>query len=177
MTVAKKERKTYEIDGFIFANAALLKTYKEYKAYQDSGIIESFLLPTIQDKKAKSKYGAIKCEIDGFKFDSIMESRFYIHIKQLKQSGDILDFELQPVFELQEGFRRPSGKWMLPIKYVADYRVTDNNNNETIVDVKGLETKDFLLKKKMFHYKFRNLELVCIQYRVKTNSWININEK
>ena len=53
-----------------------------------------------------NKYKNKKTIIDGFKFDSEMESHYYLYLKQLKEMGEVVAFELQPTFLLQEGLRK-----------------------------------------------------------------------
>jgi hypothetical protein len=57
-------------------------------------------------RKTGSKYGAIKTEVDGHRFDSKIESKYYTYLKELESEGRIKDLSLQPTFILMEGFRR-----------------------------------------------------------------------
>ena len=112
--------------------------------------------------KRKNKCNAKKVTVDGIQFDSQDESNFYLHLKELKKLGKIKDFELQPEYELQPRFTNPKGKKILPIKYRADFLVFHNDGTQEVVDVKGFETADFKLKKKMFEYKYdQSLTLIC----------------
>ena len=45
-----------------------------------------------------NKYNNKKTIVDGIKFDSEMESHYYIYLKHLKEIGGVVDFELQPTF-------------------------------------------------------------------------------
>jgi len=90
----------------------------------------------------KNKYGAIKTEIDGIKFDSKKEAERYGKLKMLKLAGEIIEFELQPRFDIKIngnfcGF------------YKADFRITWKSGNVTIEDVKGMKTPVYNLKKKI----------------------------
>jgi hypothetical protein len=49
------------------------------------------------------------------------------------------------------------------ITYSADFRIKWADGTETIEDVKGFSTEVFLLKKKLFEYKFPNLTLTVIK--------------
>ena len=44
-----------------------------------------------------NKYKNKKTMVDGIKFDSEMESHYYIYLKQLKEIGEVVDFVLQKV--------------------------------------------------------------------------------
>lgn len=109
-------------------------------------------------KNKKHKYNAKKVEIDGIAFDSQKEANYYCQLKLMKQAGEIRDFTLQPKYELQPGFTK-NGKKIRPITYIADFLITYNDGSTEIVDIKGMETKDFKLKKKMFDYRYPNLKL------------------
>ena len=100
-------------------------------------------------KKTANKYNAKKVVVDGIKFDSQAESKFYLHLKECKEKGTIKGFELQPPFILQESFKY-QGKTILAIKYIADFRVITPEGLSYIVDVKGKETTDFKIKAKMY---------------------------
>lgn len=102
------------------------------------------------------KYNATKTEVDGIKFDSKAEARRYKELKLLESVGDISKLELQPKYELQEGFTK-NGKRIRSINYVADFSYLDKEGNKIVEDVKGLKTDVYLLKKKMFQKKFPDL--------------------
>ena len=46
------------------------------------------------------------------------------------------------------------------ITYIADFRVTYVDGHQEIEDIKGFSTEIFLLKKKIFEYKFPELTLI-----------------
>ena len=105
-----------------------------------------------------SKYNNKKTVIDGIKFDSIGEGARYSELKLLLRAGIISKLELQPVFILQPKFKK-NGKTYRAIKYIADFKYIAEGDT-IIEDFKGCRTKIFLLKKKMFEYKFPNLTLI-----------------
>lgn len=101
-----------------------------------------------------NKYHNKKIEYDNLKFDSIKEKNHYILLKQLQEYGLISDLKLQVKFELQPSFKY-NGQVIRSINYVADFVYYDTAINKTIVvDVKGFKTKEYLLKKKMFLYRY-----------------------
>lgn len=122
-----------------------------------------------------SKYNNKKTIVDGIKFDSEMESHYYIYLKELKEVGVVLDFELQPVYVLQEGFVK-DGKKIKPITYKADFRVLYTDGHEEVIDVKGQLLSDFKLKRKMLLYKYRDINFKCVQERGRKPNkyWIDI---
>lgn len=128
--------------------------------------------------KRKNKYNAKKVTVDGIQFDSQDESNFYLHLKELKRKGKLKDFELQPEYELLPKFVNAKGKTILPIKYKADFLLFHNDGTTEVVDVKGFETADFKLKKKLFEYKYdQSLTLMCKapQYLAPLE-WVELDE-
>lgn len=120
------------------------------------------------------KYGAKKVEIDGIRFDSKMEGDYYLHLKRLKDNGEILDYELQPSFELQPKFEKDGVKYRA-IKYIADFKVFYPDGKVEIIDVKGMATTDFKLKAKIFNYIFDE-SLILIKYSKIDGGWITLDD-
>ena len=105
------------------------------------------------------KYNAVKTEFDGIKFASKKEAEYYKNLLLLKQAGEVIEIVLQPEFELQEGYVK-DGKKIRPIKYIADFLVVYKDGHIEIIDTKGYrKDKVYLLKKKLFHYKFKGLTI------------------
>lgn len=107
------------------------------------------------------KYNNKKVTIDNITFDSIGESRRYQELKLLERAGEISDLQLQPKFELQPTFKK-NGKTHRAITYTADFQYVENGQT-VIEDFKGFETKDFKMRKKMFEYKYSDLELRIVR--------------
>ncbi len=176
--MAKKRavKKIYEEDGFKFNTKPLFDFYRKLKEAKENKLIKSFILPTFKEQSAKSKFGAKKCFIDDNKFDSIMEAKFYVYLLGLKKEKKIKSFLIHPKFNLQESFKK-DGKTIRAMDYISDYIVTIDKNKEIVFDVKGRETSDFKIKKKLFDFKYRDLTLKCVQYRVLKDEWIDIHSK
>lgn len=122
-----------------------------------------------------NKYNNKKTIVDGIKFDSEMESHYYIYLKQLKEIGEVVDFVLQPTYLLQEGFNL-NGKRIRPITYKADFKVIYKDGHEEVIDVKGKLTEEFKIKRKMLLYRYRDINFKCVQERGRKPSqyWIEI---
>ena len=103
---------------------------EDYKNFTDS-------------KKIKSKYRANKASVDGHTFDSQKEADYYCELKLKLQAKEIDGFCLQPTFMLA-----PS------LKYKADFIVFNSDNTYEVIDVKGLKTKEYIAKKKVFEDKY-----------------------
>jgi hypothetical protein len=67
-------------------------------------------------------------------------------------AGEIDALELQPLFELQPGFKFGKRK-IRPITYAADFRYRIVETGQIVVeDVKAIETEVFRMKRKMLLY-------------------------
>ncbi len=119
-----------------------------------------------------TKYGAKKVVEDDIKFDSKMERDYYLYLKQQRLQGKIKGFTLQPSFELQSKFEK-DGKKYRAITYKADFKVIHNDDSVEIIDVKGMTQPLFLLKEKMYHYKF-DYPLTLITYSKIDGGWITL---
>ena len=106
-----------------------------------------------------NKYRNKKIIIDGKELDSKLEGKRYRELKLLERAGVIKDLQLQPAFELLPSFKK-NGKTYQKIKYIADFSYFDNELGKVIVeDTKGFKTEVYKLKKKLFEYIYKDLEI------------------
>lgn len=124
----------------------------------------------------QTKKGKEKRTYNGVIYDSLAELQFlreFIEVKMV--SGEIIKWERQVKFTLQEGFTY-KGKKVLPITYIADYVIYWNDNTRTIVDVKGNPDQVAKLKKKLFQYKYPNENYIwmcrSIKYGENGSNWL-----
>lgn len=95
-------------------------------------------------KPKKSKYGAVKTEVDGIKFDSKHEAKRYQELRLLEQAGEITNLRLQVPFELI-----PKSKYGMPIRYIADFTYNDGNGQLIVEDAKGVKTPVYRIKRRL----------------------------
>lgn len=91
----------------------------------------------LNKEKKTNKYKAKRCEYDGIKFHSHKEMTYYIGLKLMIKDGDVSYFLRQvPIF--------------LPgnVKYIVDFQVFFKDGSINYIDVKGIKTPMFILKKK-----------------------------
>ena len=166
----------YEIDGCKYRTKTVFEYHQLLAAHP---CVKSFQLPTVEleaDMKVK-KFHAFKAIINDIEFDSLMESKFYIYLLDLQRCGEVKSFELQKTFELQPKFKDQfSGKMIRAIDYIADFVVVLKSEQVVAVDVKGIETADFKLKKKMFQYKFPDIRFMCVQWVAGKKKWLNLED-
>ncbi|EKZ4881536.1 DUF1064 domain-containing protein [Listeria monocytogenes] len=111
----------------------------------------------------RSKYNAKKVVIDNIKFDSKAEAAYYQQLKLLKMSGEVVSFDLQPEFILQYSFRK-NGKLYRAIKYKADFLVRYSDGREELIDIKGMLTKEFRIKQKLFEMRYMQ-SIKCLKQK------------
>lgn len=114
-----------------------------------------------------------KVSIDGIKFHSKMEAKYYKYIKNELDLGNIKAFEMQVPYVLQEGFivfegkvifdsekdfgkiqRKHKLKKIASIVYKCDFKVTHNDDTIEVIDIKGFSTTDFEIKKRLLLCKY-----------------------
>ena len=123
-----------------------------------------------------SKYNSKKVIIDWNVFDSKIEWDYYLDLLELKKEGTVSSFSLHPKFELQPKFVS-GGKTILPINYVSDFDVLWKDGSRSVIDVKGMPTEKVELKRKMFLYKYPEIELKrVVRYQGKRVDYFE-NEK
>lgn len=175
-SVSVRKPKTYPVDGFVYKTKAIATLHETLKA---DPLVESFELPTVQQENASSysKLGAKKCWINGIKFDSLLEGRYYVMLLHLIEEGAVKSYERQVTYILQDKFRDEfTGKMVPAIKYIADFVLTMPDGAIVVIDVKGKETQDFKLKQKMFCYQHRDIQFMCVQWSEKDKEWQDLED-
>jgi hypothetical protein len=126
----------------------------------------------------KNKYGSNKIVVDGITFDSKDEARYYEYLKKRKAKGEILNFELQPTYELIPKFRK-LGKLYRAVTYTPDYLIYHLDGAEELIDVKGFSTQQGELRRKLFEFKFPDKKLTWLTRNLKhgdESGWIEYEE-
>lgn len=98
--------------------------------------------------RKRNKYGNEKRQFNGITFDSVAEMNRYIVLFDMEQKGEITNLRMQVPFELLPGFTI-NGHKQRAIKYVADFVYLDPEGIQHVEDVKGVETKEYILKRKL----------------------------
>ncbi len=89
----------------------------------------------------KSKYRAVKTEVDGITFDSKREAARYMELVLLERAGEISRLELQPKYDCVVNGHKIC-------TYKADFRYFSAEGS-VVEDVKGVKTPVYRLKKKL----------------------------
>ena len=108
----------------------------------------------------RNKYNARKTTVCGHTFDSRREAEIYLDLLSRKQHGEILRIGFQPQYTLLEGFTDNQGNRQKAITYTADFFVTFADGHSEVIEVKGMRTRDYLLRKKMFLHMMRETDII-----------------
>lgn len=84
------------------------------------------------------KFHAQRTEVNGVKFSSKREAKYYSELQLAKKSGELLFFLRQVPFHLAGG-----------VRYVCDFAEFWKNGEVRFVDTKGFKTPMYIAKKKM----------------------------
>jgi hypothetical protein len=83
-----------------------------------------------------NKYGARKTTVDGYRFDSKLESQRYLELRARRDEGIITNLARQVSFKIFWPGHGEDKKWLL-FTYVADFAYNDAEGNYVVEDVKG----------------------------------------
>lgn len=113
---------------------------------------------------------------NGIVFDSVLEMKYYRDVLcPAVESGDVVSYELQKPYELQPKFRHDE-KSVQSIKYVADFFIVYKDGHEEVIDTKGCPDSVALLKRKLFWYKFPDVNYKWVTWVKKFGGWIDYEE-
>ena len=113
-----------------------------------------------------SKYNSKKITVDGIAFDSKDEAKYYESLKIRKAKGEIRNFDQQPKYILMESFKK-NGKTYRAITYTLDFCIYHNDGSVELIDVKGMATQQGELRIKLFHNRYRDLNLSIVAANIK----------
>lgn len=110
-------------------------------------------------RKLHQKFNNTKVTIDGIVFDSKKESRMYVVLRQRQTDGLITDLKVHPTYEIQPRFsvtKKGIERINRPITYTPDFTFFDVAEGRIrCLDAKGFRDVVYLLKKKLFDWKFK----------------------
>lgn len=113
---------------------------------------------------------------NGIVFDSVLEMKYYRDVVLPGvESGDIAQYELQKKYILQDGFVR-NGKRVLPITYVADFYIEYSDGRVEVIDIKGCPDNTAKLKRKLFWFRYPEINYLWVSYIKKYGGWGNYDD-
>lgn len=113
----------------------------------------------------KAKFNNQKNVVDGYKFDSKIEAKYYQYLKLMKADFKIHEkFEIQPAFYLDNPHKRESA-----CTYKPDFSIYEDGELISVVDVKGNRatlTEASRLRMKIFMSKYKvPVVIATLDYR------------
>ncbi len=96
--------------------------------------------------KNGSKYGNQKTEYGGRRFDSKKEADYARSLEHLKHAHELKDRVVRIEYQVPYNI---TAKTRIVATYFADFRVTYGDLRQEVVDVKGVRTPVYILKKKL----------------------------
>ena len=116
-------------------------------------------------RRKANKYHARKTMVYGRTFDSKREAEVYLMLREKLRLGEIKHLECQPTYTLLEGFRDNQGKPQREITYTPDFMVEYDDGRREVIEVKGVKTRDYQLRKKLLLHMMRETDIVFREVR------------
>lgn len=92
--------------------------------------------------RSRSKFGNVKVEAFGFKFDSKKERDCYMELRSQLDKGEIKNLQRQVKYPFVINAVKIG-------TYIADFVYEDARGNEIVEDAKGFRTREYIIKKKL----------------------------
>lgn len=102
------------------------------------------------------KYHAIAAEWRGVTYPSTAERDYAVFLDAMKVDGRIADWNRSSPVVLVPGLRKDR------VTYIADFVVTRLDGTDYLVDVKGVQTPVFKVKRKLMRFLRPDIELLVV---------------
>ncbi len=93
-----------------------------------------------------NKYGAIKTEYNGYKYDSKFEASVALDLDLRLKAGEIKNWERQ--FRVEMWAYNCHGDRVMKVSHKVDFRVHEHDGSYTLLEAKGIETADYKMRRK-----------------------------
>lgn len=114
---------------------------------------------------------------DIIRFDSEIEYLYYLELLQKKSEGKVRDINIHQSFVLIPEYTNIDGEVIQRMDYECDFFYFDiEKNKQMCVDVKGVEEPEFVLKRKIFDYIYRDKFKITIMKYSKSTGFVEKSE-
>lgn len=114
---------------------------------------------------------------DIIRFDSEIEYLYYLELLQKKSEGKVRDINIHQSFVLIPEYTNIDGELIQRMDYECDFFYFDiEKNKQMCVDVKGVEEPEFVLKRKIFDYVYRDKFKITIMKYSKSTGFVEKSE-
>lgn len=97
-----------------------------------------------------NKYGAKKTEFKGRRYDSKFEASVAEELDLRLKAGEIT--EIIPQFKVEMWCYRENGLPAFKVGHKVDFRVTNKDGSYTLIEAKGVETSDYVWRRKFLEH-------------------------
>ncbi|WP_051575119.1 DUF1064 domain-containing protein [Sporolactobacillus terrae] len=126
-------------------------------------------------RRKRNKYNAKQTTYNGVRYDSRMEAQFAAHLDKQLKAGEIDKIVRQPHYVVLDAGETEYGVKYNKVIYTPDFLVTYQDGHQEAIEVKGKETRDYLVRKKLFYSAFPWIPLKVVTYTKRTG-WIELDE-
>jgi len=116
-----------------------------------------------------NKYGAVKTEFNGHKYDSKYEAGVAQELELRKKAGDISDYDRQ--FKIEAWACRSDGTPAFKVSHKVDFCVHLNDGSFELLEAKGVETTDYKWRRKFLENIWLPDHPEYVYTVVKQRSW------
>lgn len=114
---------------------------------------------------------------DIIRFDSEIEYLYYLELLQKKSECKVRDINIHQSFVLIPEYTNIDGELIQRMDYECDFFYFDiEKNKQMCVDVKGVEEPEFVLKRKIFDYIYRDKFKITIMKYSKSTGFVEKSE-
>lgn len=106
---------------------------------------------------AKNKFGAVKTEFNGKKYDSKFECSVAQELELRKLAGDILDYDTQ--FKIEAWAHDHNGKPVFKVSHKVDFRIHHKDGSFELLEAKGLIMTDYKWRLKFLEHLWLPMHL------------------
>lgn len=116
--------------------------------------------PTEATQARGSKFGNVRCELDGITFDSLAERDRYLELQLLARAGTISDLRPSPEQPKKDRFKLAGG-----ITYTPDFTYMEGGRRvaEDVKGGKATATAHFRDKARLFREAYPGIELRIVE--------------
>lgn len=100
----------------------------------------------VYKKKVGNKFGAVRTEFNGRKYDSKFEASVAEELELRKIGKDIKDYE--PQYKVEMWAYREDGVKAFKVTHKVDFRIEHNDGSYELMEAKGVETPDYKMRRK-----------------------------
>ena len=82
---------------------------------------------------------------------------------------------MQQSFLITPSYKK-NGKTIRKMEYLADFVIQYPDCSTRVIDVKGIETDVFKMKKKLVEYMYPDVTIECVRWVPKESKWMTLKE-